>query len=584
MRSVVSIWLARVCEIVPGSVQGVVVLATEAAPHEPFAVWPPAAKVMPELRGAAAAALKHERPVVSGKKFETVESGQVRGRVAVPFNLTSGGRGAVALELLSETWDAQRRLAQLGAALAWLEPLIHSDGSRERVVEALELLGLVLEYETFEAASRALATEIATRLELQRVSIGFRERGHCVVDSISRVGKFDPHSQLVVDLGNVMDEAADQDAAVLHPQAEGEAPRITRAHEALVRDHGAASVLTIPLAFSGRVVGAIICESDTAIAAGDERLRVAEDASVLLGPLLHLRRLADRRWFERARTRMRTLSERLFGPGHAETKLIACALSLLVLGLAFVNGEYRARSEAVLEGRVRRAIVAGTEGYIGEANARAGDIVQAGQVLGRLDERDLALERLKWAAQTEQLKTEQREALALHDRAKVNILSAKVAAAEAQMSLLDSKLERTRLVAPFDGVVVRGDLSQALGSPVSKGDVLFEVAPLDGYRIMLQIDERDVRRVSAGNKGQLMLSALPGRSLPLTVEQVTPVAVAEDGRNYFRAEARLDVPVDSLRPGMQGVAKIDVGSRSLLWIFTHRLIDWLRLSIWSWLP
>ena len=84
--------------------------------------------------------------------------------------------------------------------------------------------------------------------------------------------------------------------------------------------------------------------------------------------------------------------------------------------------------------------------------------------------------------------------------------------------------------------------------------------------------------------GRLTLSAMPGRPLPFTVERVTPVATAEDGGNYFRVEAQLDHPPDSLRPGMEGIAKIDIGARRIGWIWTHDLVDWIRLKLWSWWP
>jgi hypothetical protein len=35
---------------------------------------------------------------------------------------------------------------------------------------------------------------------------------------------------------------------------------------------------------------------------------------------------------------------------------------------------------------------------------------------------------------------------------------------------------------------------------------------------------------------------------------------------------------------MDGVAKIDIGSRSLLWIWTHSALDWLRMAWWAWVP
>ena len=82
----------------------------------------------------------------------------------------------------------------------------------------------------------------------------------------------------------------------------------------------------------------------------------------------------------------------------------------------------------------------------------------------------------------------------------------------------------------------------------------------------------------------LILSSLPHDPLDIVVEKITPVAEAEEGRNRFRVEARLLGEIEGLRPGIEGVAKIDVGERRLLWIWTHDAIDWLTLALWTWLP
>jgi hypothetical protein len=134
------------------------------------------------------------------------------------------------------------------------------------------------------------------------------------------------------------------------------------------------------------------------------------------------------------------------------------------------------------------------------------------------------------------------------------------------------------------GVVVRGDLSQQLGSPVEQGKVLFEIAPLDTWRVILKVDERDIDQMAPGMPGKLMLTSLPGQTFDLAVAKITPVATAEDGRNYFRVEARLSGAQSTLRPNMEGVAKVVAGERSLLWIWTHRLPDWLRLAWWKVTP
>jgi len=84
--------------------------------------------------------------------------------------------------------------------------------------------------------------------------------------------------------------------------------------------------------------------------------------------------------------------------------------------------------------------------------------------------------------------------------------------------------------------------------------------------------------------GQLVLTSLPDQSYDFHVSKITPVAIAEDGLNYFRVEARLNGVAPSVRPNMEGVAKVTVGQRSLLWIWTHRFADWIRLTYWRWMP
>jgi len=174
--------------------------------------------------------------------------------------------------------------------------------------------------------------------------------------------------------------------------------------------------------------------------------------------------------------------------------------------------------------------------------------------------------------------------MAEREAAKVEILTAQMHQVQAEIALLDDQLAHTTLLAPFDGIVVTGDLSQQLGAPIEKGKVLFEIAPLDSYRLVIEIDERDIADVVVGQRASLMLSAFPSEIIDVTVEKITPVSTAKEGRNFFRIEAQFDQPHDRLRPGMEGAGKIEIDRRPLMWIWTHQIVDWIRLAVWSWLP
>ena len=138
--------------------------------------------------------------------------------------------------------------------------------------------------------------------------------------------------------------------------------------------------------------------------------------------------------------------------------------------------------------------------------------------------------------------------------------------AEAQLALIEEQLTRVNILAPFRGVVVKGDLSQSLGAPVERGQVLFEVAPLDEYRVKLQVDDSDINYVQVGQQGNLVLTAIPDLDLPFVVEKITPVTTAKEGQNFFLVEACLEHNSERLRPGMEGYGKINAGRGKLFWI------------------
>ena len=197
---------------------------------------------------------------------------------------------------------------------------------------------------------------------------------------------------------------------------------------------------------------------------------------------------------------------------------------------------------------------------------------------------DLILEKLSYLSEQSKLQRQHEEAVADKDRAQAAIIKAQIAQNAAQLNLVESKLSRTKMLAPFDGFVVSGDLSQRLGSALEQGEVLFEVAPLDQYRVILWVDEHKMADVIEGQTGRLILNALPEDIFEFKLTQVTPVTEARDGANLFRVEAALSGPTINLRPGMKGIGKIQIDQRKLIWIWTYPLQQWVRLKVWAWWP
>ena len=435
------------------------------------------------------------------------------------------------------------------------------------------------------------------------------------MQAISHTAQFDRRSATLLGLGEVMDEALDLDALIVWPvdaddastaDAGQLAAMAATAHAELAARAGRSAICSVPIVDEGRTLGVIVLERSGGAAAAppfdSDTVALCRTLGLLLGPIYALKRDAERSAWRRGTDAVGAASAALVGPGHPGAKLAGALLLLGALLLAFVSVPYRVAARTVVEGAVQRAAVAPFDGYLAESLVRAGDTVQQGQPLARLADRELQLEQGRWRAEHDVAQRKYRQAAAAQDRAAMAMVTAQADQAQAQLSLVEDKLARATVRAPFDGTVVSGDLTQLQGSPVEQGKLLFEIAPLDRWRLVLEVDERDIGPLRPGQTGQLALAGLPHRRLGLVVQRITPISTAQDGRNFFRVEAQLEpaagaaegaaagaagaattrTTVPGLRPGMEGIAKVEVGQQRLVWIWTHGLTDWLRLAWWKW--
>jgi len=588
-------WLTWQCSMIAGTSHGVIALGMpDQGPYRPAACWPEGSDPSVALSKTAKAAISKRKGVVAELKSANPDEGADRDAIAYPIVIDGKLLGVAAIEVERQANVRQKSVLQmLQWGAAWFQAMCAQQGQAEQTNGApggdnlgmvLELVSTAVEQERFQAAATAVVTELATRLKLERVSLGFIHGKHIKVKALSHSARFEGRQSLLRQIGAAMDEALDQESTILFPPATKAGLDVSRAHSELARLHGARAVCTVPLSMDQEIYGAITFERPGHELLEPEIVKLCEQTAALIGPVLEVKRRDDRWLVAKAMDSLSHQLGRLLGRGHLVLKTIALLLVGAVVAMSIVTGQHRVAATAVLEGTVERVAVAPEDGYVATATVRPGDIVEQGQELATLDSKDLELERVKWTSQREQHRKEYREALAKFERAQVSILRARIEQSDAQIALLDEQLARTQILAPFNGVIVSGDLTRTLGSPVERGQVLYKIAPLNDYRVVLNVDERDFSDVVLGQSGFLALAAAPDERLPIIVNKITPVSTAEDGSNFFKVEASLAESPEQLRPGMQGVGKIEVGERKLIWIWTHKIVDWLRLWVWAWWP
>lgn len=448
----------------------------------------------------------------------------------------------------------------------------------------LALYARVLSARSLQTAAEALVAALVAEFGLARASIGLRERGRTRLLAASGLDRPDAAGDLAERLIGAMDEAMDQCLTQAWPTPADEpgADAIDLELRLLQRPLGGA-VAALPLGRDGEVFGAVCAERPAGPPFARSELERLENLLQLAAPALRWMQRAEQPWHRRARHAFGEALAKLRRPDQRVKRRLLAAAGAVLAFAALVPLPHEVGGRARIEGAEQRVLAAPTDGFVKTAHARPGDRVRAGDALIDLLEDDLRLERERWTSQLAQHENAYAAAMASADRVGAATSMARVVEAQSQLALIDERISRGRIVAPFDALVIEGDLSQAIGAPVRQGDKLLTLATADRYRVIVEVDEVDIARVQPGQEGGLALSALSWHGEPLVVERIAPMARAVDGRNVFEVEARLLEPSAVLRPGLLGRAEITVGLRPPLWAWLGHALDRIRVAWWAWL-
>jgi multidrug efflux pump subunit AcrA (membrane-fusion protein) len=271
----------------------------------------------------------------------------------------------------------------------------------------------------------------------------------------------------------------------------------------------------------------------------------------------------------------------LVGPKYAWTKVTAILCCAAIVFLIFGRGPFRVKAPFILETIQQQVIPAPFDGYIKQIEVEVGDRVNGGDsILGSLDTAELRLQLA--AAKAEKVRSLKQASAAMRDgeTAQAQMAQADADKVQAQIELLEYQIKQANFVSPISGVVVQGDLKREIGAPVKVGDVLFEVCPLESLRAELMVPEDEIYDIEIGQEGYLATASYPAQRIKFVVERINPIAEVVNQRNIFKVRVELIQTCPWMRPGMEGVAKVDIGKRRYVWIWTRKIVNWIRMTLW----
>ena len=191
-----------------------------------------------------------------------------------------------------------------------------------------------------------------------------------------------------------------------------------------------------------------------------------------------------------------------------------------------------------------------------------GSRVKQGDVIARLEARDVEASRAQAAANLEtaranlvQAKAEQDDASLNFNRSKeliakgfiaqmdystsearykraqagVNGAESAIRAAEAALNASDVAVEYTRIRAPFDGVILtkdanQGDIITPFGSALNAKAAVVTIADMTSLQVEADVSESNLAKVKMGQPCEIQLDALPDKRFRASVHMIVPTA------------------------------------------------------------
>ncbi len=520
------------------------------------------------------------------------QSGSRIAFVAAPvFGSGDGQIGALALVLAPFEDEA------VAAKLSWLESLTRLASYAAEFVNASapagaaassggpnQALARAASYTTPTEVAFSITNSLRNKLGCTQVALGMAARRRVKILSISGLDHVAKQGDGVSRLQAAMEECYDAARTLVHhPKQSWTADGVGtdyRLHQQWSAATKGDAVASIPLKANGKVVAVLSLRQSANESLTPELLENLRSRVEPFAAALVLAHRACRSVPAHALDRAHEAAAALVGPGRRNTKLLT-ALAAVALGwFAFGKVDYQLTVPCSVVPAQVRHVTAPFDGVLESAAALQGDRVSRGDVLCEMERRDLAQQRAQLLAEIAVLEHEQDRAMAASTPVDAQLALAQQRLARARLDIVESRLAQASVRSPIDGVIAVGDLRKRTGAVVSRGEALFEVAPLDKWILELRVPEADGDELRAELAGAFVPEARPEESQTFRISRVRPQAEVQNEENVYIAEADTHLPYDWMRPGMEGIAKVNVGRRPVWWVALHRAVEYVQLHLW----
>ena len=437
--------------------------------------------------------------------------------------------------------------------------------------DSLQLVQEISGAESPSLAAIILVNRLRKLFSASQVGLSLNQQGkRGKVIAVSDVEQFDGNSTAGKLLSSAVSQAITYQGNVVWPEHD---PAQPSAHTLPLQQHGesisASSVAAIQLTDpKDRPTGALLISREGG-ALTDQQLAYMQQVA----------NLAFRQYESVARAN-RSTAEIVRGLVTPRSWSTTAKWAALVFSIAMlIPLPYRVKCDCSVQPTSRRFVAAPYNGVQEKSLVEAGEIVTEGQVVARMDGRQLRIELAGLEAEYQGARRKSDSSRAVGEVAQSQIAKMEMRRLAAKIALTKNRMQDLEVRSPIAGIIVSGDLEKAQGAPLETGQTLFEVAPLEKMVAEIGVPESEIQYVNDEDTVTLKLNAFPFESWTGKVERIHPGTEVIDEKTVFVTEVELDNAQGLLKPGMEGAAKISTHWAPLGWNLFHN--TWENVRCWT---
>ena len=428
----------------------------------------------------------------------------------------------------------------------------------------LELVGRAESSETQAEACMTIANELRDHLSCKFVAIGLRsDDGNGKLECVSGLAHFDNASSLARKLESAHDETFLRRTQTSWPPVDSQHSHQSLAHRQLIENSGVEGAISIPLTNeNGSTIGCLTVAGPLRLIVDSRTRHLVTALNEPIGNVLHVARRAQGSRLQRGLKRITS--------NQWATRRRILLIGLLLATIAMlIPVPLKIRCNCQLEPKERRFSVAPYDGLLEQTLVEPGDVVEQGELLAKMDGREIQWELAGVTAERHRAITELDTHVARHNTSESMMAEAEVERLGTRADLLRYRQDNMEVRSPVKGLVLSGSIDRRENYPVNVGQILYEVAPLDVLRVEVSIPAEEVGQIEAGMDVEIRFD---GRLLDPRkgkIARVRPRSSVRENENVFVAYVEIENGDGRLRPGMMGTARVTGNRHMLGWNLFH---------------